>query len=39
MDSWIIYSQVKVLINEFFELQEGKKYEDFIRDLNDILKI
>jgi hypothetical protein len=39
MGSYREYSEIKRLIDEYFKLQEDKKYEDFIRKLVMILRI
>lgn len=39
MGSYREYSEIKRLIDEYFELQEDKKYEEFIRKLVMILRI
>lgn len=33
------YSEIKQIIDEYFDLREGKKYEDFIKKLVMILKV
>ena len=39
MNSYKEYSEIKNLIDQYFILEEGKKYEDFIKELVMILKI
>lgn len=39
MNSYKEYSAIKNLIEEYFNLKEGHRYEDFTRRLVDILNI
>ena len=39
MNSYKEYSEIKRLIDDFFILQKDKKYEDFIKQLVEILKV
>ena len=39
MNSYKEYSEIKNLIDQYFILEEGEKYEDFIKELVMILKI
>lgn len=39
MERYKEYSAIKNLVDQYFILEEGKKYEDFIKELVNILKI
>ena len=39
MGNYREYSEIKRLVEEYFELKEDKKYEEFIRKLVMILRI
>lgn len=39
MNEYQKYSAIKCLIDKYFVLEEGKKYEDFVRELVMILGI
>lgn len=39
MDKWSEYSAIKRMIEEYFNLKEEKKYEDFIKKLVMILGV
>lgn len=39
MNAWTQYSQIKQAVEKYWQLQEGKRYEDFIRELTKIMKI
>ncbi len=39
MDRYEVYSQIKCIMNEYFELKDEKKYEDFIKKLVMILEL
>lgn len=37
MRTWKVYAQVKRLVGQYFILREDKNYEEFIRELIDVL--
>lgn len=39
MDAWMQYSQIKMLIEKYYQLQNGKRHEDFIKELCNVLNI
>jgi len=39
MNAWKRYSEVKMLVEKYWQLQEGKRYEDFIKELTRILDV
>lgn len=39
MKAWMLYSQIKQLIEKYWQLKKGEKYEDFIKELCNILKL
>ena len=39
MNEWIRYGQIKNLVNEYWELKDYEKYNEFILRLTKILEI
>jgi hypothetical protein len=39
MDAWKQYGEIKIIFEKYCQIQEGKRYEDFIRELCSILKV
>lgn len=39
MCGWIHYSQIKELINEYYELRKVENYDEFITKLTEILNV
>lgn len=39
MDEWARYSAVKQVVEKYWELKDGKNYEDFIKELVMILEL
>lgn len=39
MNEWIRYSKIKNLVDEYWEMKDGKRYDDFILKLTEILQI
>ncbi len=39
MATWIQYSNIKQLIEHYFNLKDKEKYDEFIRELAEILEI
>lgn len=39
MNNWQQYSAIKRMIDEYFNLRDDKKYDDFIKKLVMILKV
>jgi len=37
--AWMQYSQIKSLVDEYWELKDEKRYEEFILKLTEILDI
>lgn len=39
MTTWIQYSQIKLLIDQYWALRDREKYDEFIKQLIDVLGI
>jgi len=39
MNAWTRYSEIKMLVEKYWDLKEDKRHEDFIKELCMILKI
>lgn len=39
MDNYKTYSEIKRLLNEYWEIKNGARYDEFIMKLTEVLKI